>query len=156
MSANFSRVHGAIDKLPFRLLSALGGRGFSVFLLWSWTLLYEGYSIHGFWSCSEIARTLKRLQVFGLTAFTLLLSKCAAPRDQIILCYSPPVQRKTRAELVHYQRWNVFVHVACICAIQKALSGVFSPNKLAGFECQLWFKSQVHEAKQPSTDHIAV
>ena len=34
----------------------------------------------------------------------------------------------------------------CICAFQKALSGVFPPIKSAGSECPLCFTSQVHEA----------
>ena len=37
--------------------------------------------------------------------------------------------------------------MACICAFQKALSGVFPPNKSAGSECPLCCTtSQVHEA----------
>jgi len=36
--------------------------------------------------------------------------------------------------------------VACICAFQKALSGVFPPNKSAGSECPMCSTSQVHEA----------
>ena len=41
---------------------------------------------------------------------------------------------------------SVFALVACICAFQKALSGVFPPNKSAGSECQMCFTSQVHKA----------
>jgi len=36
--------------------------------------------------------------------------------------------------------------VACICAFQKARSGVFPPNKSAGSECPMCFTSQVHKA----------
>jgi len=35
--------------------------------------------------------------------------------------------------------------VACICAFQKALSGVFPPNESAGSECPMCFTSQVHK-----------
>ena len=36
--------------------------------------------------------------------------------------------------------------MACICAFQKALSGVFLPNKSAGSECPMSLTSQVHKA----------
>jgi len=34
----------------------------------------------------------------------------------------------------------IFAHVACICAFQKALSGVFPPIKSAGSECPMRFR----------------